>query len=498
MGIGGALAEARTEAGLTITQVSERTRIRETIIRDIERDDYSACGGDYYARGHIRAIARVVGTDPAPLIEEYDTIHNPPPEPPPDAPPPPAGGSGWRERWSHWLTGDDPGGGLTKINGRDPGAAAAFPADADTDPSLYDAVAEGLSARSPSGAATMESVAGWAASARARVSRPDPADAEATVAVRAPAGRPATTAEPASIAEPASDGDATIGVNLGDATIASAPADDPPWLREPFANGLFDEDEADSGLRGGGVPGGITAAEAFRPALPMQRRRQLSGRGKIIILAVLIALGLLIYFLVAGGSPKPAAGHSRTGHASGSSGTAGNGSPAGHGSTTGASASPPASHPPATAVAALSPVRAAAFGPGGFAHGDNPGQARLAIDRSARTSWHSDWYATANLGNLQSGTGLLLTMRQPVRVSVARLTLAPQAGGTVQLRAGNSPVLAALPVIARSADTGGTVTLRVAHPVSARYVLIWFTSLPPDGSGTYQAKVFTIALSGTS
>jgi cytoskeletal protein RodZ len=60
VGIGGALAEARTAAGLTIAQVSERTRVRETIIRDIERDDYSACGGDYYARGHIRAIARVV------------------------------------------------------------------------------------------------------------------------------------------------------------------------------------------------------------------------------------------------------------------------------------------------------------------------------------------------------------------------------------------------------------------------------------------------------
>ena len=77
MDIGGALAEARSEAGLTITQVSERTRIRETIIRDIERDDYSACGGDFYARGHIRAIAKVVGTDPVPLIEEYDTASVP-------------------------------------------------------------------------------------------------------------------------------------------------------------------------------------------------------------------------------------------------------------------------------------------------------------------------------------------------------------------------------------------------------------------------------------
>jgi len=79
--IGGALAEARSEAGLTVTQVSERTRIRETIIHAIERDDYSACGGDFYTRGHIRAIARVVGADPVPLIEEYDGSRLPPPEP---------------------------------------------------------------------------------------------------------------------------------------------------------------------------------------------------------------------------------------------------------------------------------------------------------------------------------------------------------------------------------------------------------------------------------
>ena len=70
--IGDTLAGARRQSGLTVTQVSERTRIRETIIRGIERDDFSACGGDFYARGHIRSIAAVVGTDPGPLISEYD------------------------------------------------------------------------------------------------------------------------------------------------------------------------------------------------------------------------------------------------------------------------------------------------------------------------------------------------------------------------------------------------------------------------------------------
>ena len=73
-----ALAEARRQAGLTITQVSQRTRIRETIIRGIERTDFSACGGDFYARGHIRSIARTVGADDEELIREYDAVHGAP------------------------------------------------------------------------------------------------------------------------------------------------------------------------------------------------------------------------------------------------------------------------------------------------------------------------------------------------------------------------------------------------------------------------------------
>lgn len=78
MSIGDALAEARNRAGLTITQVSQRTCIRETIIRGIERGDFSACGGDFYARGHIRSIARAVGAEPDELVREYDTAHGSP------------------------------------------------------------------------------------------------------------------------------------------------------------------------------------------------------------------------------------------------------------------------------------------------------------------------------------------------------------------------------------------------------------------------------------
>ncbi|GII89869.1 helix-turn-helix domain-containing protein [Sinosporangium siamense] len=78
---GAALAEARRAAGLTVGQVSARTRVREALIHAIERDDYSLCGGDFYTRGHIRAIAREVGLDPEMMVQRYDELRggSPPP-----------------------------------------------------------------------------------------------------------------------------------------------------------------------------------------------------------------------------------------------------------------------------------------------------------------------------------------------------------------------------------------------------------------------------------
>ena len=72
MSIGDALAEGRRQAGLSVTDVSQRTCIRETIIRGIEAGDFSGCGGDFYVRGHIRSISGVVGIDPEPLVRDYD------------------------------------------------------------------------------------------------------------------------------------------------------------------------------------------------------------------------------------------------------------------------------------------------------------------------------------------------------------------------------------------------------------------------------------------
>ncbi|MEV4559730.1 helix-turn-helix domain-containing protein [Kitasatospora sp. NPDC049285] len=70
--IGRVLATARIDAGLTVDQVSTQTRIRVPIVHAIESDDFERCGGAFYARGHLRLIARAVGVDGEALVARYD------------------------------------------------------------------------------------------------------------------------------------------------------------------------------------------------------------------------------------------------------------------------------------------------------------------------------------------------------------------------------------------------------------------------------------------
>ncbi|GHF08974.1 helix-turn-helix domain-containing protein [Streptomyces fumanus] len=84
--IGRALRQARIAAGLTVDDISSATRVRIAIVHAIEADDFGPCGGDVYARGHIRTLARAVGLDPAPLIEQFEAAHGGRPEPTPAAP----------------------------------------------------------------------------------------------------------------------------------------------------------------------------------------------------------------------------------------------------------------------------------------------------------------------------------------------------------------------------------------------------------------------------
>ncbi len=154
----------------------------------------------------------------------------------------------------------------------------------------------------------------------------------------------------------------------------------------------------------------------------------------------------------------------------------------------------PSAAVPVPSARTLVPVGAAAFGPQGTADGDNPQNAARVLADPA-LGWQSDWYATPEFGGLQAGTGLLLDMGQAVTITAVKVTLGFP-GADLQLRAGAAPALAALPVAATAADAGRVASLPLAAPVRARYVLLWFTRLPPDGTGTYQAFVHQVTVQG--
>jgi cytoskeletal protein RodZ len=338
--IGETLAHARHQAGLSVAQVSDQTRIRPPIIRSIEADDYEACGGDFYARGDIRSIAEVVGADPGPLIQEYDQDHR--------APGPVSATSldelleRSRPQWH-----------------RRPAFMLVF------------------------GLAAIVIVLGF-------------------VGYRlmgSPGSGPALSV--------AADGNASP---------------------TPAANG------------NAGRPDAARSARA-----------------------------------TAGSSPPAAARSAQA--------------------TTGSAAPTPAPTPVQEVRAhTMTPASAAAFGPHGT--GDDPQNAHLAIDGVRGTAWRTDWYTTARFGNLYSGTGLLLDMGQPVTVTGIRVTLGPAAGTHFQIRVGDQPNLGALRPVGRWAGPGGIVRLGLSRPTRGRYVLVWFTKLPQDRAGTYQADIYGIGVKG--
>ncbi len=72
MSIGILLRQARESSGLSFEDVAKRTNIRARVIQDLEAENFTSSGGNAYARGHIRSIARVIKANPDLLIEEFN------------------------------------------------------------------------------------------------------------------------------------------------------------------------------------------------------------------------------------------------------------------------------------------------------------------------------------------------------------------------------------------------------------------------------------------
>jgi hypothetical protein len=162
-----------------------------------------------------------------------------------------------------------------------------------------------------------------------------------------------------------------------------------------------------------------------------------------------------------------------------------------------------------TAVRDLAPVAARGFDPLSSAAEDpgdeNTSEAPFAVDGDPGTAWHTQYYlGSPRFGGLKSGTGLILDMGRRVEVSSVTVTLGPVPGANVRAEVGNSDTrapatLGTFTTIGRKRDASGRVRFTARAAVKGRFVLIWFTRLPPQApgsTGVFEAEIFGVTVRG--
>ncbi len=166
----------------------------------------------------------------------------------------------------------------------------------------------------------------------------------------------------------------------------------------------------------------------------------------------------------------------------------------GHGGST-ASTGPSAS----AAAAVLTPQQARGFD-------ETSNGAGLAIDSNPRSAWQTQYYiGNPVFGGLKSGSGLLLDMGKSVRLNSVTIQFGPTSGADVAIKVGNDgsrsqSSLATFTTVAQANGLGGTHTFSSQSSATGRYVLIWFTRLPPKAHGPknqFEAEIFNIIVKGS-
>ena len=164
------------------------------------------------------------------------------------------------------------------------------------------------------------------------------------------------------------------------------------------------------------------------------------------------------------------------------------------------------SRPAGPAAVVLTPVSAHGFdalsSPGRDPSDEDDRLAGYAIDGNPTTAWQTLYYdGNAVFGGLKTGSGLILDMGRQVRLTSVTVTFGPTPGADVSIEVGNHDTLAAstlstFTTVAKAQDIGGRYTFTYTGRAQGRYVLIWFTKLPPAGHGRFQARIFNIVVRG--
>ena len=156
----------------------------------------------------------------------------------------------------------------------------------------------------------------------------------------------------------------------------------------------------------------------------------------------------------------------------------------------------PTATPTPSATAGGAPIaidKASGFDPQGDDEERNSEAARV-YDGDKGTSWTSEGYATPSFGGLKKGVGVLLDLGQPTQVTKAVLELGSKNLDVTVYAAPDGTLDGATEIGSKSGATG-TVTLTGPNNLpKTDYVIVWFTSLAPDGS-RFRASLDEITLS---
>jgi len=76
MALGEVIRKAREDAGLSIDELAQLIALRSRLLIAMENNDFLQCGGDAYARGHLRNIALATNSSSQELIALYNTEHS--------------------------------------------------------------------------------------------------------------------------------------------------------------------------------------------------------------------------------------------------------------------------------------------------------------------------------------------------------------------------------------------------------------------------------------
>ena len=76
MTLGSTIRDAREAARISLESLSDSTSIRMGLLTEMENNNFAHCGGDTYARGHLRTIANRIGLNPKILLDLYNEEHS--------------------------------------------------------------------------------------------------------------------------------------------------------------------------------------------------------------------------------------------------------------------------------------------------------------------------------------------------------------------------------------------------------------------------------------